>query len=418
MKKVLLIAYKFPPYVGVGSNRWSCLCKYLVRLGHEMHVVTISWNKYVSNALLPVVNAFLEKTTHPGITAHRIPSGYPNNLKYKLFHSSALNLINKFIYKILYHIFLKRRYYDDEAQGWGKYLIPYCEELIKREKIEVVIATGHPFQTNRWAAELKKRNPSIKLIQDFRDPWSMDPDRKYPATRLSQVEAWQREAVEIADCVVAITQGLLNLYLKNTSQCKGVVIENGVDPEDIPQEKIEISDNKHIVLTYLGNLTNGRDRIMDSLLNCIHSHYEELSFLKVVIIGASNYKLDKGLSSLLRSGNLEIMPIMPRKEAFAELQKADYALQINAKQHPCLVSTKIYEYGALKVPTVSLNYGGEIEALVKKYQLGYSINLIRDDLYNELLNLRNSSTKFAMDSTSFLYQNKAVEYSKIIESLP
>lgn len=52
MKKILLIAYKFPPYDGVASLRWAKMSKYLAKLGHEIHVLTVDWQEIGSKDFL------------------------------------------------------------------------------------------------------------------------------------------------------------------------------------------------------------------------------------------------------------------------------------------------------------------------------------------------------------------------------
>ena len=174
MKKILLIAFKFPPYAGVGGFRWSKFSKHLARLGYEIHVITVNWKNYGENT-------FLKDVQHDNIHIHKIPSGYPHNLKYRPFSNYIFEAI-----KLIFFTFLNRFiFYDDEAQHWGKYLIPYCEKLIAKENIPIIIATGHPFQANYWASVLKNRNPTLKLIQDFRDPWVDQPNK--PMTTPSPV---------------------------------------------------------------------------------------------------------------------------------------------------------------------------------------------------------------------------------------
>ena len=74
MKPIILIAYRFPPYAGVGCYRWSKLCKYLAELGHTIHVVTVDWQH-----LGP--DTFIEDVQDPNIVIHKIPSGdfHPNS---------------------------------------------------------------------------------------------------------------------------------------------------------------------------------------------------------------------------------------------------------------------------------------------------------------------------------------------------
>ena len=63
MKKVLIIAYKFPPAHGVGGRRWAKFAKYLAREGYEVYVITskfpsgdISWEDDVQSEHIRVFN--------------------------------------------------------------------------------------------------------------------------------------------------------------------------------------------------------------------------------------------------------------------------------------------------------------------------------------------------------------------------
>ena len=71
--RMLLIAYKFPPYAGVGGFRWAKLSKYLARLGHEIHVVSVPWPAYGPNTLMA-------DAAEPGVTVHPIPLRLPSPL--------------------------------------------------------------------------------------------------------------------------------------------------------------------------------------------------------------------------------------------------------------------------------------------------------------------------------------------------
>jgi hypothetical protein len=74
-RPLLVIAYKFPPYAGVGGFRWAKLSKYLARLGHEVHVVTVPWREHGPNTLVA-------DAAEPGVIVHPIRSGSPHRLRH------------------------------------------------------------------------------------------------------------------------------------------------------------------------------------------------------------------------------------------------------------------------------------------------------------------------------------------------
>ena len=159
-KKILLIAFKYPQYSEVGGYRWTKFSKYFAENGCKIHVVTVKWNKRINQS-------WHNDVINKNITIHRIPSLYCHNLKYYKFSSDFFGMVlsklrNQFIKLI--NLF----YFVDEAQYWGKKLIPFCIKLIESEKIRYVIASGAPFMANYWASNLKREMPQIKLIHDFK----------------------------------------------------------------------------------------------------------------------------------------------------------------------------------------------------------------------------------------------------------
>ncbi|MDH5716644.1 MAG: glycosyltransferase [Spirochaetia bacterium] len=405
MKKFLLIAFKFPPYAGVGGFRWSKLCKYLAQMGHEIHVVTVRWKKMGPNT-------FIEDVNHPNIKIHQIESLYPHNIKYKSFNNKYLNKIKIILWYLLNKFILSIFYFDDEAQRWGRTLIAYCEKLLKEENIKVVISTGHPFQANRWAAVLKEKNPEIKLIQDFRDPWYEDPE----VNKIKKIEEWQRFSIAQADKVVAVTKGLLDLFLKKESKSKGYVIDNGYDKNDFYENLLKKRNQKLYDFIYLGNVACGRSELLLKFIKSIREIKDKIKIKKILIISSyvPNF-IQTEIEDLVQTGLIELKPIMSQEKAFEYLVLSKYGLQLNAKVYPYLVSTKIYEYAMMKVPCVSLNYGGDIEDYFKKYDIGYSINVEKADLKKELIKLyKKPEKKFKFNISKFYYKNLAKEYSKLI----
>jgi glycosyltransferase involved in cell wall biosynthesis len=401
----MLISFKYPPYASVGSFRWSKLSKYLARMGYQIHVITVEW-KYQHGKEL------LEEVKSPNIIIHRIKSGYCHNITYKKFNNYYLNGIKERALKAFNSVFS----IFDEAQNWGHYLLPYCEKLIKDENIRVVIATGGPFQVNKWATVLKKKLPNIKLIQDFRDPWADHPFLKLSAERRSLVNVQQKEAVESANEVVCITNGLLDLYLKDSPHKTGHVIYNGCDSELKEYNPNMRHPPEEFSFAHIGSLTSGRDRPFHSLMDGVRKVKNRIPTIKVVLVGSVSEKLLSPYKDLMEQKILISHGRMSQADAHKIVRCCRYALQLNAKEWPYLVSTKIYEYGMLRVPTVSINYGGDVDELVKNNRLGYSVNLDKDYVEEFLINLyERGYEEFDYNIKQYEYKNLAAQYAKLIE---
>jgi glycosyltransferase involved in cell wall biosynthesis len=406
-RPVLLLAYKYPPYPGVGAFRWAKLSKYLARLGHPVHVLTVSW-AHTGPDTVPVPR-------EAGLEIQEIPSGGPHRLR----HRRISNRLAATARGIAMARLDNRRYWDDEAQRWERHVVPTALELADSRGIDTLIATGHPFQANRWAAAIRRRRPGLKLIQDFRDPWAANPFRSLPPDRRARVEEWQREAVEAADAVVSVTPRLLELYLAKAPGKRGLVVNNGVDPEDVSAIERSVPDTGPIRLTHIGNVSNGRDRPLAALLDAIRALPDGAPEFEVTLIGGQVEAVARRHADLIRSGVLVTHPAMAQREAFQRVAAGHYALQLNAREFPYGLSTKVYEYALLRVPVVSLNYGGDIHELITGHGFGHSLDLGGDaDLPGFLRSLpRQPAEPPRFDAGPFTYPVLARAYSELIADL-
>ena len=275
-KKILLIAFKFPPYAGVGGFRWSKMSKYLVDMGYIIHVVTVNWKQYGGNTLL-------EDVQHRNIIIHRLPSLYFHNYKYKPYDDTISGKIKR-IFRYSFFKIINTIWYEDEAQQWGYFLIPFCEKLIKDEKIKNIIATGHPFMANYWAAKLKHKHPEINLIQDFRDEWNDDPNRSFICKYFVK-KSQKHETFVLNNCnvLIAVTAGLMDLLSKKTDiNVNKAIIPNGYNSEIYAKKTIKRDFN----LIYAGSLWAGREEPFEIFISVLENVAPKIPELRVDIYGS------------------------------------------------------------------------------------------------------------------------------------
>ncbi len=109
---------------------------------------------------------------------------------------------------------------------------------------------------------------------------------------------------------------------------------------------------------------------------------------------------------------------LQQKEALQVLSQADYALQLTSEAYAYALSTKIFEYAALWIPCVALNYGGAIDKLVKTNDLGYSVNIKNTNVVDFLRNLsRDPKKTFRYNVNEYSYRYLAKKYSNIINEI-
>jgi hypothetical protein len=124
-------------------------------------------------------------------------------------------------------------------------------------------------------------------------------------------------------------------------------------------------------------------------------------------------------ADLLGSGQLELLPHLPQREAFELLAASKIALQFNGPGAlgTFQTTTKLVEHAALGRPTLSLNYGGAAEDFILSRRLGWSLRADRESLFVELDACWQSQQSFDFDVSEFDFDSTAQRYSALIDSL-
>jgi hypothetical protein len=149
----------------------------------------------------------------------------------------------------------------------------------------------------------------------------------------------------------------------------------------------------------------------------------EPSGLELLLVGGGLEPLKLANADLVERDVLDVRAPMPQREALELVAAADYALQLNASEVPYAVSTKVYEYAGLHVPVISLNYGGEIDTLIREHGFGHSIDLSHEaDLVEFVRSLPNRAAadrdgRLAFDVEPFTHPALARRYSALIDDL-
>jgi len=221
MKKVLIIAYGWPPKGGVGVMRTLKFAKYLPRLGWLPTVVTTS----DADPGFP----YGREDINFGAEVNVLRTGYKKTLEY-LPYRIRRNLV-----------------FPDLYRGWFDFAVRDILNLLKSEKFDLILSSSPP-ETGHLIASRVKDRTGLPWVADLRDLWSEDQFR--PRTFLSRRIArhLERSVLKKADSVIIVTEG----WAKLLSRSAGIsaenirVVTNGFDDEDFniqadPPEKFTIS---------------------------------------------------------------------------------------------------------------------------------------------------------------------------------
>src|SRR2546425_8795289 len=247
MKRVLLVAYCFPPMATSGSLRPLGFCRYLGAYGWSAQVLTT-----LPRSVDPPLEVDEELCARFPRNLHveRVPHANPirSLLRMKELICSALgtrrehplaetarNGTGPHSVGSRLALGLERLFqFPDPHRFWLRPAIQRGSRLVRREHPDVVLATGGPW-TSLLAGRALARRFSIPLVVDFRDPWTRNP---YPRSTMTtdlmrKARQLERMVCHAAGRIITNTPELRDQFVRDYPDLaeRFVTITNGFDAE-------------------------------------------------------------------------------------------------------------------------------------------------------------------------------------------
>src|SRR5688500_17692581 len=176
-KKVLIIAYYWPPSGGSGVQRWLKFVKYLPQFGWEPYVFT------PENPSFAIRDESLLKDVPPEAEVIHFPiwepyeaffrvSGLFGNRQTAKPTSLVSSSKTRSVFQRLSTWVTGNLLIPDPRRFWVKPSVNFLHEFLQENEIGTIITTGPPHSMHLIGRNLKRRNPHLRWFADFRDPWS------------------------------------------------------------------------------------------------------------------------------------------------------------------------------------------------------------------------------------------------------
>jgi hypothetical protein len=186
-KKILFFTYYYIPYNVTGGNRVTKFIKYFSQCGYEPYGVTAFDDTLKSNE-----HSMIDVPENAKITRiNRVFSANTIANKNELYVTqvSLLKRAKNMLQRIVKDIFLS----PDIQVVWMFKALPKLMKLVKEKKVNYVFITGSPFSL-MIAGYILKKLFKIKLVLDFRDPWSTGPNaKKQTFIKQAFIRFWERK---------------------------------------------------------------------------------------------------------------------------------------------------------------------------------------------------------------------------------
>lgn len=263
MRKLLILAYDFPPYVSVGGLRPYNWFRYLKEYGVEPIVVTRQWQNLHGNHLDYVTEGYstnvVVKKFDYGI---KICTPYTPNLSNRMLLRHGENKFRLLRKSISGFYEFAQFFYPI---GPKSEIYAAAQKYLKHNKVDAIIATGDPFILFMYASQLSKEF-GIPWIADYRDPWSHNQTYSKSAIRKLWNRLFEKRAVKTASHITTVSSFVQSKIDQLIPEKPFSILPNGYDPE---------------VIDSVSNLTQANDALNIAFVGTIYNWHPIKSFLRV-----------------------------------------------------------------------------------------------------------------------------------------
>lgn len=397
MKKVLLIAYYFPPDFAVGGQRIAKFARNLPAFGWEPTVLTVEdryreqidkerLNDIGNTRVLKTVKTpkitdlllFIKRTASAVFRSTKPGESVDNVDEYgdDFGQTQSETLLQK----------LKRYYvtfscFPDNERSW---VIPATLRTlieIKRKRFDCIMTTSPPHSSHLVGLVVKKIT-GITWFADFRDPWIDLLHYRAPRIRngLSEnIERWiENQVIRNADRVITTTDdhrdALVSRFGSETPR-KFISIPNGIDFEKY--QNIDSCD-KYATFTICYTGTIYLKRSPEPLFMAIHKLISSgkitASQINVKLFGNCEKIDGKPIVPIIKSYGLEsvvdVSGPIPLSDTFSIMQRSHLLLLLVTPVQKMNIPAKIYDYFGSGTKILVLSEQGATSNLIEKTHSG------------------------------------------------
>ena len=394
MKKVLMLAFIYPPLGGSGVQRTLKFSKYLPEFGWQPSVVCSDDPQVFQHGLDPSLLAEIPASVRvwrrrfvdplgfrrrlqkllgrPGGAADEpapLAAAQPGQADDKLASPGWRRLLRALASPLAPFEFPP----VDAALYWALAIVPGCLKLIRREKIDVIYSTSFPY-SDHVAGYLLKKLTGKPWVADFRDPWTQNASARNTGWRY-RVDQWvEQKVLHTADRVIGVTPSytadLLRLAPGRPAE-HFVTIENGYDQADFPEQSAlpeaptaAAEGCGQVTLAHVGFVYHGTAL---PFLRALEALGPAGAKLKVRFVGGLPADETAWLADHAPAAQVTVEPRRPHAAALEVMRRADVLLlfalggQGKSGHYP----GKLFEYMASGRPILMIGPEGDAAELVQ-----------------------------------------------------
>ncbi len=377
MKRVLVIAYFFPPVRNMGSHRWLRFVRHLPEHGWEPVVLTGAspgWTEVDPGAvenlpanievvrvpaldLTEVWKKWSQRTTQATPATPAAAGARPRQ--------SRAHQLSTFLNR---WVMIPDKYFP-----WLGPAARAGERLIRQRQVHAIYSTSDPVTDHLVARRLTRRT-GVPWAAEFRDLWLGSPyfARAHPTAFHRWLHArLERRVVADARVVVGLSQGIEAHVARTYPGTTTRVLYNCFDPADYPPPAAAPAEKFRLM--YVGALYSSRspEPFLAGLAGFIQQRKLTPTQIEWLLLGGSPDLDVAGLAE--RYGLREYVTLagqVSHAEAMRRMQEASALVAIQSPEDDVHIPGKLFEYIGARRPILLVAPDCEVARIVRQNQLG------------------------------------------------
>lgn len=409
-RRILIVAYYYPPRAIVGARRPAALAKYLARAGHEVTVLTSPLNGppcageaaelRARDLLATRLNWRKAGAVGVGRTSGDVP-----------FQTAGL----------WGSLFVP----DVQLIAWAPFAAVAALRHARRRRPDVAITTS-PVESAHLVGLALSRGAGIPWIADLRDGWRFEaPREEWPTAGQRRLDdLLERSILTAADRVVTVSEPL-SRDLRRRLGLTVETIANGYDPEDLvtAADASGKPEPDRLRLVHTGGL--GHERTLEPVIAALRRLRSEdaaaADRFELVVAGARTEAERILYDAADLDGLVRPLGMLPRAEALALQRSAEVLLLVTSGARTGEATGKLFEYLAARRPVLVLGDASEAARIVAETGAGWAIPVRDADSATEALRRILAGEHLAYaggdESERFAYPALAGRYETLVEDV-
>ena len=384
LKKLLVIAYYFPPVGGGGVQRTVKFAKYLPEFGWDPTILTvkdIAYRSYDPTPLdeVPDIRVVRTGSLDPFRLGY-LASKVMGRLSRKCGETEVLRSFEdletreekltsgtKSGYGFLA---AASKYFlvPDVQVAWAPFALLKALRICRRENIKAVYTTSPPESAHLVGSAIKNLT-GLPWVADFRDVWGDIFWRKRLPSLHRMVNAkLEKRVFDCADGLVFNTEPTIKRMRPIIGSVKpAVFIPNGFDPPDFDEDPIGRSKEEFIIV-HFGNFGAGLTAvdILRAFAAAGETNHAFKETARLYLIGVNTEDDVTEATRLGIADEVVFAGYLPHRKGLRFCKAADLLLLIMGPTfEPERVPGKLYEYTGVRTPVLAAVPEGEAARLVR-----------------------------------------------------